>query len=44
MNTPSTLGNLFSDGQLNHQKSAEVIVLVYSRRQGRTEQIKKNGY
>jgi hypothetical protein len=30
--TAKTLGNLSSDGQLNHQKSAEVIVLVYSRR------------
>jgi hypothetical protein len=42
MNKLSTLSNPFSDEWLNHQKSAEAIVLEYSRIQGRAEQMKKN--
>lgn len=42
MDTPSTLGNLSSDGQLNHQKSAEAIVPFSLRWMGRAEQLREN--
>ncbi|WP_265176589.1 hypothetical protein [Bacillus mycoides] len=42
MNKLSTLSNPFSDEWLNHQKSAEAILLEYSRIQGRAERIRKN--
>lgn len=42
MVTLSTLSNLSSDGQLNHQKSAEVIVRVGLEQLGRTEQLREN--
>jgi len=42
MDMPSTLGNLSSDGQLNHQKSADAIVPSGLRRMGRAEQLREN--
>ena len=41
--TPSTLGNPFSNGWLNGQKSAEVIVpCILENVRGRTEQLRRN--
>ncbi|MFD1705344.1 hypothetical protein ACFSCZ_19390 [Siminovitchia sediminis] len=40
--TPSTLGNLSSDGQLNSQKSADAIVPPGLRQVGRAEQLREN--
>lgn len=42
IDTPSKLGNLSSDGQLNSQKSAEVIVPDNLEYLGRTEQLREN--
>jgi hypothetical protein len=42
VDTPSPLGNLSSDGQLNHQKSAEAIVPSSLRWMGRAEQLREN--
>ncbi|WP_186306586.1 hypothetical protein [Siminovitchia fortis] len=42
MDTPSTLGNLSSDGQLNYQKSADAIVPSSLRWMGRAEQLREN--
>lgn len=39
---PSKLGNLSSDGWLNSQKSAEVIVPDNLEYLGRTEQLREN--
>ncbi|MDY0405855.1 hypothetical protein P5G51_011020 [Virgibacillus sp. 179-BFC.A HS] len=40
--TPSILGNLSSDGQLNSQKSADAIVPSGLRRVERAEQLREN--
>ena len=42
IDTPSKLGNLSSDGQLNNQKSADVIVPDSLEYLGRTEQLREN--
>ena len=39
MNTLSSLSNLSSDRQLNHQKSADVVVPIGLEQLGRTERL-----